>query len=163
ALDQDVEDLISHELAHQWFGDMLTCKSWAHLWLNEGFATYMEAAWLENEKGREDYDYEIWNTMRVVADTDKADARGGLVYQQYVYRGGAPSIDVSYEWDDDARAAKIQFAQTQKITSQLPAFDLEIPVWVVAPDGKMTKAPAHVNERSGSLSVKCDKEPAQVV
>jgi aminopeptidase N len=33
-------DLIAHELAHQWFGDKVTCGSWKELWLNEGFATY---------------------------------------------------------------------------------------------------------------------------
>ncbi len=50
-----VEDLISHELAHSWFGDMVTCKNWSELWLNEGFATYMEAAYREKIYGREDY------------------------------------------------------------------------------------------------------------
>ncbi len=50
-----VTDLVSHELAHSWFGDMLTCKNWAELWLNEGFATYMEAAYREKVFGREDY------------------------------------------------------------------------------------------------------------
>ncbi len=51
----DVEDLVSHELAHSWFGNMVTCKNWAELWLNEGFATYMEAAYREKMYGREDY------------------------------------------------------------------------------------------------------------
>ncbi len=41
------DDLISHELAHQWFGDLITCKSWEHLWLNEGWASYSEALWQE--------------------------------------------------------------------------------------------------------------------
>lgn len=51
----NVEDLVSHELAHSWFGDLVTCKNWAELWLNEGFATYMEAAYREKMYGREDY------------------------------------------------------------------------------------------------------------
>ncbi|MDQ3180646.1 MAG: M1 family metallopeptidase [Acidobacteriota bacterium] len=51
----NVEDLVSHELAHSWFGNLVTCKNWAELWLNEGFATYMEAAYREKMYGREDY------------------------------------------------------------------------------------------------------------
>lgn len=50
-----VEDLVSHELAHSWFGNLLTCKNWAELWLNEGFATYMEAAYREKTYGRNSY------------------------------------------------------------------------------------------------------------
>ncbi len=46
-LDGDEEELIVHELAHQWFGDLITCKSWEHVWLNEGFATYVESLWAQ--------------------------------------------------------------------------------------------------------------------
>ncbi len=53
--DSIVEDLVSHELAHSWFGDLVTCRNWAELWLNEGFATYMEAAYREKAYGRADY------------------------------------------------------------------------------------------------------------
>lgn len=51
----EVMDLVSHELAHSWFGNLVTCRNWAELWLNEGFATYMEAAFREQKYGREDY------------------------------------------------------------------------------------------------------------
>ena len=53
------EMLILHELAHQWFGDMITCATWADLWINEGFATYSEALWLEHSQGTLAYKDEI--------------------------------------------------------------------------------------------------------
>ncbi|MBL8760568.1 MAG: M1 family metallopeptidase [Phycisphaerae bacterium] len=43
----DEDGLIVHELGHQWFGDLMTCKGWKHLWLNEGWASYCEAMWNE--------------------------------------------------------------------------------------------------------------------
>lgn len=51
----EVLDLVSHELAHSWFGNLVTCRNWAELWLNEGFATYMEAVFREHKYGQEDY------------------------------------------------------------------------------------------------------------
>jgi aminopeptidase N len=52
--------VLSHELAHQWFGDLVTCKDWANLWLNEGFATFFENYWLEQHYGGDEADYEFW-------------------------------------------------------------------------------------------------------
>lgn len=50
-----IEDLVAHELAHSWFGNLVTCNNWAELWLNESFATFMEAAYRERSNGRGDY------------------------------------------------------------------------------------------------------------
>lgn len=70
--DADLEGLISHELAHQWFGDYLTCNSWEHLWLNEGFATYLESLWFEERDGfDEGYLYDCWVNMRGAARRDR--------------------------------------------------------------------------------------------
>ncbi len=52
-LDQDFEDVISHELSHHWFGDLVTCESWSNIPLNESFATYNEYLWNEYKYGRD--------------------------------------------------------------------------------------------------------------
>jgi len=55
-LDSDNEDVVSHELFHHWFGDLVTCESWANLPLNESFATYGEYLWREYKYGRDKAD-----------------------------------------------------------------------------------------------------------
>ena len=49
------DGIIAHELAHQWFGDKITCRNWRHIWLHEGFATFCEGLFLENFSGRTAY------------------------------------------------------------------------------------------------------------
>lgn len=52
-------NLTSHEFAHQWFGDCITCGTWADIWLNEGFATYSEAVYYEHTGGYNSYKSDI--------------------------------------------------------------------------------------------------------
>jgi aminopeptidase N len=54
------DDLDSHELAHQWFGDLVTCRDWANIWLNEGFATYFEHYWIEQHYSPDQAAYVFW-------------------------------------------------------------------------------------------------------
>ena len=59
ALDISSVDLVAHELAHQWFGDYVTCRDWSEAWLNEGFATYFEHVAREARLGRDEYDWGV--------------------------------------------------------------------------------------------------------
>ncbi len=59
AIDATTNDLVAHELAHQWFGDYVTCRDWSQAWLNEGFATYFEHLEREERLGRDEYDWGI--------------------------------------------------------------------------------------------------------
>jgi aminopeptidase N len=75
-----VEDLVSHELAHSWFGNLVTCKNWAELWLNEGFATFMEAVSREKLYGKRPYTFKIKSDAEryLIDESINADKRHGL-------------------------------------------------------------------------------------
>jgi aminopeptidase N len=68
ALDQDIEYLVAHELAHQWWGDLITCREWPEAWLNEGFATYFEYVWRDHAHGRDEADVELLGDLDTYLD-----------------------------------------------------------------------------------------------
>lgn len=65
------DDLMAHELAHQWFGDYTTCASWEELWLNEGFATYLTG--LTRERFNRPSDWDDWKRGKINSITSQPD------------------------------------------------------------------------------------------
>jgi len=57
-------NLDAHEMAHQWFGDYVTCEDWSHLWLNEGFATYYTHLYNEHKLGRDELLYGLYRDAK---------------------------------------------------------------------------------------------------
>lgn len=82
-LDHDLDTLVAHELAHQWFGDLVTCAEWPHAWLNEGFATYSEVVFLEADKGHDEALHELLANRRVYLDEDSGRYRRPVVCRTY--------------------------------------------------------------------------------
>ena len=100
-IDFDSEGLQSHELAHQWFGDYVTCREWSEIWLNESFATYFQAMWTEKSKGHSDFLYsdvrsnqtayiQTWNQGQRRPIVTKYYTNADALFDTYAYpRGGA--------------------------------------------------------------------------
>lgn len=175
------QDLVAHELVHQWMGDLVTCKDWSHLWLNEGFAVYYETLYDGHCNGRDSLLYKLLSSARgIISQPDdrpvvdrryknadeqfdyRSYAKGGWVvhmlrcqlgdalfldvirtylerhalgtvvtedlrriveelsarnfdrfFDQWLYRGGCPSLQVAYEWLHQDKLAKITVKQTQ--------------------------------------------------
>lgn len=83
-LDETFEDYISHELFHQWFGDLVTCESWSNIPLNESFATYGEYLWAEYKYGK-----------------DAADHRWQDNYEKYMQESEIKNVDLIRFYYDD--------------------------------------------------------------
>ena len=71
ALERDEDGLVAHELAHQWFGDLMTCKDWSHIWLNEGFASYFDPLFTEHDKGVDDFRLRMDGELKSYLSNDR--------------------------------------------------------------------------------------------
>jgi aminopeptidase N len=83
ALDIDSHDLVAHELAHQWFGDLVTCRDWSHAWLNEGFATYFEHVEREERLGLDEYEHNVTSDLNVYLTEARGQYQRPIVCRDY--------------------------------------------------------------------------------
>ena len=86
-LEHQEDGLVAHELAHQWFGDFLTCKDWSHLWLNEGFASYFDPLYTQHALGDDVFRLEMKGSQDSYMVSDQGYRR--------------PIVESRYETSDD--------------------------------------------------------------
>ncbi|MGK7907340.1 MAG: M1 family aminopeptidase [Synechococcus sp.] len=93
------ETLVAHELAHQWFGDLIVIKHWSHAWVKEGMATYSETLWLDRAYSQERADYNRYGDQTTYLKEDSGRYRRPIVthvykeaielYDRHIYEKGA--------------------------------------------------------------------------
>ncbi len=93
------ESLVAHELAHQWFGDLVVIKHWSHAWIKEGMASYSEVLWVEKEYGKDDAAYYLLGEAKRYLQEDSSRYRRPIVthvyreaielYDRHLYEKGA--------------------------------------------------------------------------
>lgn len=96
---KNTESLVAHELAHQWFGDLVVIKHWSHAWIKEGMASYCEVLWTEHEYGKDDAAYYLLKEARAYIQEDSSRYRRPIVtnvyreaielYDRHLYEKGA--------------------------------------------------------------------------
>ncbi len=97
-VDQSAVSLIAHEFAHQWWGDVVTCKDWRHIWLNESFASYFDPLYIEHAFGRDEFINTLYGNQQAGINTDKARGRKPIVsvgsYTANIYPRGAAVLNM---------------------------------------------------------------------
>ncbi|MSQ35926.1 MAG: hypothetical protein EXR63_02105 [Dehalococcoidia bacterium] len=77
------DSITAHELAHQWFGDLITCREWSHGWLHESFATYFDALFAEHHRGWDEFRYKLQQNAQLYLQEDANSYRRPLVQQVF--------------------------------------------------------------------------------
>ena len=145
-----MDSLNSHELGHQWFGDLVTCKDWSDTWLNESFATYMQYMYFEHSRGDVAYQWELEDGNRAYFSearqykrpiSNKMYTNGDAMFDSHTYpKGGAVLHTLRRFLGDEAffsglhrylttwRHTPVESAQLRRAFTEESGFNVE-PFW----------------------------------
>ncbi|MEX2188546.1 MAG: M1 family aminopeptidase [Pirellulales bacterium] len=135
----DTDNLISHELAHQWFGDLVTCKDWGEIWLNESFATYYATLWAEHDRGADEAAWQRRGEAESYFGEDKGRYRRPIVTYRYPSpdsmfdrhsypKGGRVLHMLRYVLGDDGFHKSIQLYLQRNKFSAVETADLRVAI-----------------------------------
>ena len=113
ALEWDPDGLVAHELAHQWFGDLVTCQDWSQAWLNESWATFMETVWWDEDRDADEATWYRWELATAYFSEDGGRYRRPIVsynfrepidvFDRHLYQKGACVLStLRFELGEDA-------------------------------------------------------------
>lgn len=106
-----VDQINIHEMAHSYFGDAIVCRDYAHAWLKESWATYIETCWLEDKRGDDEMHYDFFRNEHAYFDeadnsykrpivTNKFNSSWDM-YDRHLYPGGAARLHMLRKWIGD--------------------------------------------------------------
>lgn len=230
---RSTRSLDAHEMAHQWFGDYVTCKDWSHLWLNEGFATYYSHLYDGHKFGKDELLYDMYrdatgrvlpggkrnrnpivykdyknpgeqfdfrsypkgswvlHMLRNQLGTDlyrkciktylERNALSSVVteelnevieelsgrsydrfFDQWVYNGGHPELEIAYRWLADDKLARVTVTQTQKTEDGVGVFQFPTKLRFIMEDGKVVDHEIEITGTGHEFYVSLPDDPAIV-
>ncbi len=133
--DYSSQDLVSHELGQQWFGDLVQGRDWADIWLNEGFATYLQALYTQHREGNDSFRLQMLQDQQAAIRQDRDDYLRPIVDDHYTdpmqmfdsitHQKGAVVLDMLRNLLDGQAAAARPASQTEPFFRALRSYLLK--------------------------------------